>query len=131
MFMREHTKTGEKTAPRSFTLTDEQHARMRDHAGREGITASALLRRWIAMHVDSDGDIEVGHLSPWGGNPIATATERTHGRLAPFVRMGKCNPNAMDYKGDPCALCWPNGTPNALRDARSNIVSWSYTEESE
>ena len=126
--MREHTKTGVKTAPRSFTLTDEQHARMRDHAGREGITASALLRRWIAMHVNGEDDIQVGHLSPWGGKPDPSAIG---GRLSPFVRMGKCNPAAMDYKGDPCALCWPNGTPDAIRDARSNIISWSYTEESQ
>jgi len=131
--MREHTETGVKTAPRSFTLTDEQYARMRDHAALEEVTASALLRRWIAMHTKAK--TKTKHLSPWGGNrhmgQRIAESNTARSMMKPFMRMGLCNPAALDYKGDPCELCWPNGTPNALRNSQGNIISWDYTEEAE
>jgi len=122
--MREHTTTPEKTSPRSFTITEEQHRRMREKAEEEGITASALLRRWINRYAAPTG--QVAHTSPWGGRPDPSATR---GALAPLKRLGKCNPDAKDYAGRPCPMCWPNGAPTALRDGRGNIVSWTLTED--
>lgn len=124
--MREHTTTRAKTSPRSFTLTDEQHAWMREKADQEGITASALLRRWISQHA-APISRDVRHLSPWGGTPQENAT----GGLGAFKRLGKCNPQAQDYAGRPCTLCWPNGAPTALRDGLGNIVSWTLQEDVE
>jgi hypothetical protein len=124
--MREHTNTPQKTAPRSFTLTDEQHAWMREKAAKEGITASALLRRWISQHA-APISRDARHLSPWGGTPQENAT----GGLGAFKRLGKCNPQAQDYAGRPCTLCWPNGAPTALRDGLGNIVSWTLSEDIE
>lgn len=122
--MREHTNTPEKTSPRSFTITDEQHRRMREKAEEEGINASALLRRWINRYAAPTG--QVAHTSPWGGRPDPSARL---GALAPLKRLGKCNPDALDYAGRPCPLCWPNGAPTALRDGRGNIVSWTLKED--
>jgi hypothetical protein len=122
--MREHTTTGAKTSPRSFTLTDEQHAWMREKAKEEGITASALLRRWISQHAAPIAR-DVVHLSPWGGKPQPDA--RGVG-LGAMKRLGKCNPAAQDYAGRPCSICWPNGSPDAIRDGLGNIVSWTLKE---
>jgi hypothetical protein len=126
--MREHTEAKAKTSPRSFTLTDEQHARMREKAQREGITASALLRRWIAVNTaDLDGAghvIQPVHLTPYGGNPDPSSR-------AAWVRLGKCNPMVLAFDGEACLLCWPNGTPEARRDGRGNIVSWTLDEVGE
>ena len=125
--MREHTEAGKKTSPRSFTLTDEQNARMREKAQREGITASALLRRWIAIHtadLNGPGKVEPVHLTPYGGTPDPSSRSA-------WVRLGKCNPAVLAFDGEACRLCWPNGTPEARRDGRGNIVSWSYDEVSE
>lgn len=126
--MREHTEAGKKTSPRSFTLTDEQHARMREKARREGITASALLRRWIALNTaDLDGAgkvVEAVHLTPYGGTPDPNARSW-------WVRLGKCNPDVLAFDGEACRLCWPNGTPEARRDGLGNIVSWSLNEVNE
>jgi hypothetical protein len=123
--MREHTNTPEKTAPRSFTLTDEQNRWMREKAQEEGITASALLRRWISQHA-APVTRQASHLSPWGGQPQPDAKG---GGLGAMKRLGKCNPQAQDYAGRPCSLCWPNGAPEALRDGRGNITSWTLTED--
>lgn len=126
--MREHTEAKAKTSPRSFTLTDEQDARMREKARREGITASALLRRWIAVNTaDLDGAgkvVEPVHLTPYGGTPDARSR-------SVWVRLGKCNPDVLAFDGEACRLCWPNGTPKARRDGTGNIVSWSLDEVGE
>jgi len=118
--MREHTKTKEKTSPRSFTLTESEYARMRETAHEAGVTASALLRRWIGLH--GVNPQPPGHLSKDGGVPNPRSKNR-------WSRLGKCNPEALTVHGVPCLLCWPNGAPQAMRDSRGNIVSWTLTEE--
>lgn len=122
--MREHTKTKEKTSPRSFTLTEGEYARMREAAHDAGVTASALLRRWISLHASTAQP--PGHLSPWGGVPDPRALG---GGLNRWKRLGKCNPIALNVHGVPCLLCWPNGAPEAMRDNQGNIISWVLTEE--
>jgi len=126
--MREHTEAGKKTSPRSFTLTDEQHARMREKAQREGITASALLRRWIAINTaDLDGAgkvIEPVHLTAYGGEKDPTSRSM-------WKRLGKCNPDVLAFDGEACRLCWPNGVPQRRRGGAGNIVSWVLDEVDE
>lgn len=108
--------------PRSFTLTDAQYDRMKKMAVSSGLSASELLRRWIiAQCPDEAVKVVKKHLSSFGGNP-----DPTHRNM--WNRLGKCNPDAVDYQNEPCALCWPNGTPKAMRDNRGNIVSWTLDE---
>jgi len=127
--MREHTKTKEKTSPRSFTLTEGEYARMREAAHDAGVTASALLRRWIGLYASTAQP--PGHLSPWGGMPDRSPSAMKPGGTNKWRRLGKCNPLALNVHGVPCLLCWPNGAPTAMRDNTGNIVSWTLTEEIE
>jgi hypothetical protein len=105
----------------SFTITKEHEERMRNTAKEQGLNASALLRMWIEAHTSKEGVQEAAHVSLYGGKPDSTAKSM-------WMRLGKCNPLAKDLNGEICSLCWPNGSPNAIRDGRGNITSWVLNE---
>ena len=105
----------------SFTITKEHEERMRKTAKEQGLNASALLRMWIEAHTLAEGVQEARHVTPYGGRPDSNVKSM-------WMRLGKCNPSAIDLNGEICSLCWPNGGPDAIRDGRGNIVSWLLSE---